>query len=189
MGKSTDSGQRSFGLDAASISRLKVSTLQGLRAAIASVLAVLVADRLHLNYPVYAVIAAIVVIDPSVEKTMQMGWLRIVATAVGAGFGFLGAHFFPGNLVVMGVLIVIMTALCSAFNFEGGAKVAAYTPALILLSFSTAPLHYSLYRLAETGIGIASGVLVSIAFELIVVIHEHAVARPKREPDRSEAGG
>ena len=58
--------------------------LLGVRAALASCAAVAIAQSLHLTYPLYAVVAAVIVTDVSSDKTQKSGVQRLLGTAVGA---------------------------------------------------------------------------------------------------------
>src|SRR5580765_5034379 len=58
-----------------------------IRAGTAAALSVVVAHLLGLEFPLYALIAAIIVTDLSAQRTRQLGLQRLIGTIMGAAFG------------------------------------------------------------------------------------------------------
>lgn len=145
--------------------RIVHSVRLGIEASLSAFLAVYVCEKLGLDHPIYAAIAAVVVISTTPQMTYRDGLQRLLGTFLGAICGAIGGFYFPGNLFAMAASILIMNIICSLLNFDRAAKFAAYIPAVILLSASTTPVEYAWARFAETAIGLVFGILISLLFD------------------------
>jgi uncharacterized membrane protein YgaE (UPF0421/DUF939 family) len=153
-----------------------------IRAAVAAGLAVAAAELLRLEFPIYALIAAILVTDLSPARTRQLGAPRLAGTIVGAALGaalsYLGAiHDIGPILIGAGVLAAVF--LSHVFGMKDSAKLAGYVCGIVLLTHSEGPWHYAAFRLIETALGIGAGVAVSLVPKLLKV----------EEPKRSDSDG
>ena len=70
-----------------------------LRAALASVLSMIVAMALNLDNPYWAAITAVSIIVPDVASSFARSVDRCLGTIVGAAVGFFGAHFVGEPLI------------------------------------------------------------------------------------------
>jgi uncharacterized membrane protein YgaE (UPF0421/DUF939 family) len=136
------------------------------RAALAAVLALVVAQSLHLPFPIYAMLAAVIVTDLSAAETRRLGPPRLVGTAIGAVVGALVSLAASGPWA-MGFGIGVAMLLCHLVRFPDAAKVAGYVPAIVLLQFTDSPWTYAFYRFTETALGIVIAVLVSLLPKLL----------------------
>jgi hypothetical protein len=68
-------------------------------------------------------------------------------------------HKFANPLIAM--------AICNVCNFSGGAKVAGFVSAVVLLSYGEHPWVHAWYRLSETILGIGVAWLISLVPRLI----------------------
>ncbi len=140
----------------------------GLRAAIASLLAALTALRLGMDYPIYAVIAAIVVTDASPETTRRTGLIRLVGNVIGAllggGIGSLLGH--DPWVMAGGVLLSIL--LCEAIGLREAAKVTGYITGIVILFHGDSPWVYAKDRFIETSLGLGFAILVGICVEWLM---------------------
>jgi uncharacterized membrane protein YgaE (UPF0421/DUF939 family) len=139
----------------------------GLRAALASLLSAWVALRLGMDYPIYAVIAAIVVTDPSPQVTRRTGLLRLVGNIIGAGLGGgLGSLLGHSPLVMAGgVLISIL--LCELIGLKDAAKITGYITGIVILFHGDSPWAYAWARFIETSIGLGFAILVGSLAEVL----------------------
>jgi uncharacterized membrane protein YgaE (UPF0421/DUF939 family) len=132
-----------------------------------------VAYLLGLEFPLYALIAAIIVTDLSALRTRQLGVQRLIGTIIGAA---LGAAVSTGanHLAHVGPLI-IAAGVCAAMllshmlGLKEAAKLAGYVCGIVLLDHNAHPWSYALYRLVETVIGIGAAVTVSVVPKLLKV--------------------
>jgi uncharacterized membrane protein YgaE (UPF0421/DUF939 family) len=147
------------------------------RVAVAAVLSVVAAQLFGLQYPVYALIAAVVVTDRLPSKTRALGLRRMVGTVLGAALGAGLAQFLGGSPWVIGLAILIVIPACTVLRLEDAAVVAAYVAAIVVLEHAGSPWVYAGFRLLETSLGIVLAVATSYVFTAL----EGASSRATRE--------
>ena len=131
-----------------------------------------VAHALRLDFPLYALIAAIIVTDLSASRTRQLGLQRFIGTVIGATFGAALSgisQFTHGGLllIALGVLAAILAS--HALGMNEAAKLAGYVAGILLLDHHDRPWRYALYRCIETSIGIGAAFAVSLVPKLLKV--------------------
>ena len=136
------------------------------RAAFAATLALWVAQSLALPYPLYALIAAIIVMDRDPKATRELAWRRIAGTIVGAAVGALASAWLQARPVAIGLSVVASMLLCHALKLDAASRLSGYTSAIVLLEFSADPWRYALARVVETVLGIVVAVAVSFVPKL-----------------------
>jgi uncharacterized membrane protein YgaE (UPF0421/DUF939 family) len=142
-----------------------------LRAALSAGLALAIAQLLQLQYPIYAMIGAVIVTDLSPLQTRQLALQRLAGTVLGAAIGaaiiaMLG-RFGPPGPVTIGSGILAAMFLSPVLRLHGAAKVTGYVCGIVLLDHHGHPLSYALNRVIETVIGIGLAWLVSLVPKLI----------------------
>ena len=156
-------------LSPTAVTALQVST----RAGVAAALALFFARQLNLQFPVYALIAAIIVTDLSPARTRGLALQRLLGTLLGATLGAAisaatSAGSQSASLTV--ALAVVSTMLIShLFRIPAAARLAGYVCAIVLVNFNDHPWTYAAYRSIETLLGIATAVCVSFVPKLIKV--------------------
>jgi uncharacterized membrane protein YgaE (UPF0421/DUF939 family) len=148
--------------------RLPIGGIQlALRAALAAGLSLALAQLLALRYPIYAMIAAVIVTDLSPLQTRQLGLRRLLATVVGAACGAaLSTVLSPGPWAVgLGILVAMMISLL--LHAQEAAKVAGYICGIVLLAYGEDSWSYALSRLFETALGIGVAWSISLVPKLI----------------------
>ena len=140
-----------------------------LRAAVAAGLAVAIAQFLKLQYPVYALLAAVIVLDLSPLKTQQLELQRLAGTLVGATVGATLSYVLPSGSWAIVVSILVAMLLSYAVHLQAAAKLAGYVCGIVFLPHDVDPWTYAVYRVIETFLGIAMAVLVSLVPKLMRV--------------------
>lgn len=148
--------------------RLEHGLQIGLRASLASLLAAWVAFRLGMDYPIYAVISAVVVTDSSPEVTRRLGLSRLFGTLFGACWGaFLATHLGHSSWVMAsGVLLAIL--FCDLVGLRDTQRITGYITAIVILFHGDSPWVYAKDRFIETTLGLAFAVLVGMVMESVM---------------------
>ncbi|MGH7938231.1 MAG: FUSC family protein [Bryobacteraceae bacterium] len=138
-----------------------------LRAAIAAGLAIGIGQLLRLQFPIYAMISAVIVTDLDPAQTRKLGLARLAGSVLGAILGAIICVLLRAGAWEVGLGILLAMFLSHLLGLPGGAKVAGYVCGIVLLSHGDAPWSYALYRTIETMIGIALAILISLVPKLL----------------------
>jgi uncharacterized membrane protein YgaE (UPF0421/DUF939 family) len=138
-----------------------------LRAALAAGLAVAVARLLGLPFPIYAMIAAVIVTEVPASRTRRLGLSRLVGTVLGAALGAaIGPLLGPGAWQI-GLSILAAMLLSHLLRLRDSAKLAGYVCGVVMLTHGDHPWTYALHRVTETILGIGLALLVSLVPRLV----------------------
>jgi uncharacterized membrane protein YgaE (UPF0421/DUF939 family) len=137
------------------------------RAGCSAALALALAQLLELHYPIYALIAAVVVIDLSPARTRELTLQRIAGTVLGAAVGVALSVSLPVNPSIIGIGIFASMCLCHPLRLQGAEKVTGYVCGIVMLDHAGAPLLYAGHRLVETLLGVGVAILVSFVPKLL----------------------
>ncbi|HZZ94615.1 MAG TPA: FUSC family protein [Usitatibacter sp.] len=136
------------------------------RAGLAAAFSVVLARALELPFPIYAMIAAVIVTDLAPSKTRQLALQRMAGTVLGAALGAALSPLAPAAWVIApGVACAILA--CHALKMKEASKLAGYVCAIVLLDHAQHAWSYAALRLAETLLGIAVAVAVSLVPKLL----------------------
>lgn len=149
---------------------------------IAAGLALLIAQLLRTESPFFAVIAAVVVLQPTVHESITVSKQRLLGTFVGIGVGIIFALSAPENPVGVGLGIVIVLAICNLFGWTGSSGLAC----IVFASLTTKPgdpFVGGVFRVIDTCIGMGVAVLVNYSIAALP-LEEHAAEILKRILER-----
>lgn len=143
----------------------RISVLQIFKTSLAAVLAWVVANPMSDEPPIFAVIAALLVVQPSVNQSLTRGIERslgavlgvVVATLIGVAFG--DAQW--------AVLLATVLAILIAWSLRLSTATTNQVPisAMLVLALGAGALDYSVLRIVETIVGAA----IAFAVNLIIV--------------------
>jgi uncharacterized membrane protein YgaE (UPF0421/DUF939 family) len=123
---------------------------------------------LGLAYPLYAVIAAVVVTDSSPEVTRRLGLTRLIGTLMGAIAGALIGALLGNSVGVMALGVLLAILICDLVNRRDAQKITGYITGLVILFHGDTPWAYAKDRFIETALGLAFAVLVGLAMEALM---------------------
>jgi hypothetical protein len=117
---------------------IPISGIQlAVRAGFAAGLSLGLAQLLALDYPIYALVAAVIVTDLSPVQTRKLGRQRMAASVVGAFCGAVITLLLPPAAWAVALSIAVAMLVCVLVRVREGAKVAGYVCASS--SWPTAP--------------------------------------------------
>ncbi len=137
---------------------------QLVKTVLAGVLAwVIVGEVLGLSQSFLAPWAALLVVHSTVYRTFAQGARQVGAAVIGVVLAWAVGSMFGVDIVTVAIVLLVGRVVGAAPWFRGEATTVAAT-ALIVLTTGTAGHDIALVeRLADTGIGIAVGLLVNVA--------------------------
>lgn len=143
----------------------------GLRSGLAAGVSIALAAALRLEFPIYAMIGAVIVTDLAPGKTRQLALQRLVGTVLGAAIGALVSVIGLVGPGAIGLSIGVTLFACHVIGLQGTAKLAAYVCGIVMLDHSAQPWAYAAFRLVETVLGVVVAVAVS-AVPLLIRIED-----------------
>jgi len=149
----------------------RVPILQVLKTSVAAIVAWLLSDLLlGQPLPIFAAIAALLVVQPSVSQTLTRGIERSVGVIAGVTLAVVIGQVF-GNAGWV-VLVVIVIALLVGWVLRLGPGSANQIPisAMLVLAIGAQTPGYAVDRIIETIIGAAVGLIVNLAIVPPVVL-------------------
>ncbi|ARV61066.1 hypothetical protein BZZ01_22780 [Nostocales cyanobacterium HT-58-2] len=132
-----------------------------LKMAIAAVISLLVAQWLQMKYPVYVVIAAIIVMSSTQGSTLILGSQRLIGTGIGAIAGAIFTVTLGTNPWSLGISVFLTIFLAYYWKFSDAAKIAGYVSELVILTHDQSPWLYAWGRCLETLLGIGIALLIN----------------------------
>jgi uncharacterized membrane protein YgaE (UPF0421/DUF939 family) len=147
----------------ASLSALQLAT----RASVGAALALAVAQRLDLDFPIYAMIAAVIVTDLSPARTRELALPRLAGTVLGAVTGAVFTMMLAPGPIAVGVAILATMLMSTALRFENAARLAGYVCGIVILDHHDEQWRYAALRFVETLIGIVAAVGISLVPKLL----------------------
>ena len=146
----------------------RLSLQQGIRTALAAVLAYWITNKLHLPGGYWAAISAIVVMQSEVGATVMASRDRLAGTAMGAVVGLLTSFVWHHSLLVFGLAVLVVMMLCAALNYKNAGRLGGVTVAIIvLIPYPGALWHIALQRFLEVSFGIVISLFVALAWNHI----------------------
>jgi hypothetical protein len=157
--------------------------LQVVKTSVAVVLTWAVCDLLFAQPPIFAAIAALLVVQPSVNQSLAKGLERSVGVVLGVVLA-LGVGYLLGDAAWV-VLSAVVLALLSSWALKLGPGSANQIPisAMLVLSIGALTPAYAVERVIETVIGAAVGLIVNVVIvpPVLIAPAHAAVLRLGRE--------
>ena len=160
-----DSGRSSFGRRV--LSGLRTNTrapiLQVLKTSAAAVISwVLAAIIVGQPLPIFAAIAALLVVQPSVNQSVTKGLERSLGVIAGVVIATLAGFAFGDATWVILVIIVVSLLVAWALRLGPGSTNQIPISAMLVLALGAGEPHYAVDRIIETIIGAAVGLAINL---------------------------
>jgi uncharacterized membrane protein YgaE (UPF0421/DUF939 family) len=138
--------------------------LQVLKTSAAAIIAwLLCVLLLHQQLPIFAAIAALLVVQPSVSQSFSRGVERSLGVIFGVGLAFgIGLLFGTSTWIVLSVIVVALL-LAWVFRLSPGSSNQIPISAMLVLSIGGLTPTYAVNRIIETVIGAVIGLIVNVA--------------------------
>ncbi|MHA6250787.1 aromatic acid exporter family protein [Oceanobacillus sp. CAU 1775] len=112
--------------------------------------------------PVFAVITAIVTIEPTVSDSIKKGIVRFPASAIGSAYAVLFISFFGNSPITYTLAAVLTIATCFRLNLHAGLLVATLTSVAMVEVIHDNYFLAFLIRLGTTTIGLVVSTIVNM---------------------------
>lgn len=139
--------------------------MRTIKTALAVSLSVLLSQIMHLEFPFYAAIASIIVMQAYTRDTLSSGKNRMLGTFAGVCMGAAFAMIPFNKAVLSGVGIIILFCLCNLLKWEKSIGIAGVVFMRIMVDLENeSPLKFGMNRLFDTLVGICIALLVNFLF-------------------------
>lgn len=135
-----------------------------LKTGIAIVLSLLVADLLGLPSPVFAPIAAIFAIQPTIYRSYLTIIEQIQGNIIGAIIAVIFVLALGSHPIIMGLAAIILIAINLKLKLENTISLSVVTMIVIMLSPSDSFIEFALIRFGTIMLGVFSAFLVNLVF-------------------------
>ncbi|TJY38902.1 hypothetical protein E5161_19795 [Cohnella pontilimi] len=142
------------------VNRLIPST-RTCKAVLAAVLSWVIASRTGAEHPFFAPLAAILCLQVTVEKSIRMGFQRMLGILVGVILASIFVHAFGTHWWSLALLLLIGLTIGQAFRLPQYTNMQIGTSALLVLTIGT-DASYGIDRIVETLIGAAVAIVVNM---------------------------
>lgn len=167
MARTRSSGRRlptGIALPATIRTSTRAPFLQVVKTAVAMILAWTVASIfVHGELPVFATIAALLVVQPSVNQSVGRAIERSIGVIVGVVIAYLIGLAFGTNSWIVLLAVVVSVLLAWALRLTPGTANQVPITAMLVLAIGASDPQYALARIVETVIGAVIGVVVNVA--------------------------
>ncbi|MCR6096302.1 aromatic acid exporter family protein [Salipaludibacillus agaradhaerens] len=114
---------------------------------------------------IFAVITAIVTIEPSTQDSIRKGMERFPASAIGAALAAISVYFFGQSATSYTLAAILTIFLCEKFKLRAGTLVATLTAVAMIPDLHDHLIYSFFSRLGTTSIGL----IVSTSVNLLIL--------------------
>ena len=135
-----------------------------LKTGVAIVFALFIAELLSLPSPVFAGIAAIFAIQPSIYRSYQTILEQIQGNLIGAVVAIIFSLLFGHHIVAIGIAAIMVIGIMLKLKLEKSLTLALVTLVVIMEIQDDAFLQFALIRFGSVMIGVFAAFIVNIVF-------------------------
>ncbi|MEH7495811.1 FUSC family protein, partial [Neobacillus niacini] len=133
-----------------------------IKTGIAVTFALYICSILNLESAVFAGIAAIFTIQPSIYRTWKQIWNQAQTNIIGAIFAFLGLYFLGNDPFSIGLVIILLISISLKLKMAETISLTVVTVLAIMSAPGDEDWFFALNRFIVTFIGMATALLVNI---------------------------
>ena len=126
-------------------------------------LSIIVAKILHLQYPFFIAMTALISMDKTMGNSLKMGRNRVMGTFFGACIGIGMSYIDRGNPILCGIGMILLIQLCNLTKLKGSITIGGIVMIAIMVHTDKTPLFYGFHRTLDTMIGASLSFLVNIS--------------------------
>ncbi|MCU5746216.1 aromatic acid exporter family protein [Staphylococcus sp. SQ8-PEA] len=132
-----------------------------IKTGLATFLTALICLSLHMN-PIFAILTAIVTIEPTAKASLKKGYRRLPATIIGVVFAVVFTYLFGDDSPFSYALTALFTIMaCTKFNLQVGTTVATLTALAMIPGIHDEFIYNFFSRLLTAIIGLVTAGLVN----------------------------
>ncbi|MCL1996973.1 MAG: aromatic acid exporter family protein [Defluviitaleaceae bacterium] len=169
---------------------------RNIKTAIAIFIALVFYSSINREGVSFALIAILICMQDSVEKSITEGRNRTIGTIIGAIFGSVFVHIFTdvygatifGYYFWIAVGVVVLIHICNMLNIKGSIVIGCVVYLMIILGADYDSVTYAINRTIDTVFGIVLAVLINryLFKPKAEVITEESVEEPKEETQENK---
>jgi uncharacterized membrane protein YccC len=137
---------------------------QAIKAGLASAIVLAITNVFRLEYPIYAVIAVVFVMESSLTGSVRAAYTRLLGTMMGTMLAAMTISIAGVNPLTLGLGVTLTICVCIHFKFTDALKLSAMLFGLVMLQHGGDPWSFAFHRLLDTSFGI----VVAIAINLLI---------------------
>lgn len=111
--------------------------------------------------PIFAVITAIVTIEPTAKASLKKAYVRFPASVIGAFIAVVSLYFFGETALTYSLAATLTILITYRLKLHDGVLVAAITAVAMIPSVQDDYLYHFLTRLATTTIGLTTSTVIN----------------------------
>lgn len=137
--------------------------MRTIKTVIAVILTLIASEIFKLNSPILASIAAVMIMEGSVSKSLSSGKHRMYGTIIGGIVGLILLYIGPGNLLFIGLGIILIINTTVEFKVESAARMAMVVFLVIILDYEKDgdAFSYAINRTFDTLVGVVISIVVN----------------------------
>ncbi len=135
---------------------------QAVKAGLAATIVLAVTNVLRLEYPIYAVVAVVFVMESSLTGSLRAAYTRMLGTAMGTMLAATVITVVGVNPLTLGLGVTLTICVCIYGKFTDALKLSAMLFGLVMLQHGGDAWPFALHRLLDTSFGIVVAVAVNL---------------------------
>ncbi len=125
-------------------------------------LSIYICSLFHFELSVFAGVAAILAIQPSIYRTWKQMVDQIMANTIGATISLFFIYFFGENPVIIGFVIILVIAISIKMNLQSTIPLTLVTVLAVMSAAGSEDIYFALERFYVILIGTCTAILINL---------------------------